>query len=84
MYTVTSIGDVGRSVARLSILAAANPQSVPDFVHISGDVTSLKRVADKVGEIMGEPIQMHGGDAPVYLEKLTKKERRCGCANTLR
>lgn len=50
--------DVGAAVARLSILAVADPTSVPDEVRISGDNRSFNELAEIVGQAVGKKIKV--------------------------
>ncbi|KAG8859709.1 hypothetical protein FRB96_004283 [Tulasnella sp. 330] len=55
---ITSTADIGASVARLSILAAADPKSVPDDVRISGDNKSINELAEIVSKATGKTIKV--------------------------
>ena len=49
----TSLGDVGRSVARLAILATNAPTaaSVPDHVRVAGSTASFEDIRDVVARV---------------------------------
>ena len=51
----TSLVDIGRTVARLSILATdpATAASVPDYVRIAGSTVSLEETRDIVARVKG-------------------------------
>ncbi|KAG8881603.1 hypothetical protein FRB97_009356 [Tulasnella sp. 331] len=55
---ITSTADIGAAIARLSTLAVADPQSVPDDVRISGDNKSWNELADIVGRATGKTIKV--------------------------
>jgi len=57
-FTITSRADIGKSVARLAVLATAAPTSVSDHVRISGDLTSYKEIAEIVARHRGEKIDV--------------------------
>ncbi|KAG9046511.1 hypothetical protein FS837_004261 [Tulasnella sp. UAMH 9824] len=50
--------DIARSVARISVLAAADPTSVPDHARISGSSISLRGLAQLVSQVRGEEIKV--------------------------
>ncbi|KAG8921180.1 hypothetical protein FRC01_000377 [Tulasnella sp. 417] len=50
--------DIARSVARISVLAAADPASVPDHARISGSSISYRDLAQLVGRVRGEEIKV--------------------------
>lgn len=46
----------------MSVLASADPQSVPDHIRISGDAKSPRELAKIMGRESGEEIQVKGGN----------------------
>lgn len=72
-FTLTSINDVASSVLQLSILAAANPNSVPDHVRISGDAKAPNEVAELMQKESGQKVEVKGGDYQAIKEEFTSK-----------
>ncbi|KAG8855824.1 hypothetical protein FRB96_006646 [Tulasnella sp. 330] len=56
--SITSRADIGAAVARLSVLAVADPTSVPDAVRISGENRSINELAEIVGRATGKKIKV--------------------------
>ncbi|KAG8983576.1 hypothetical protein FRB94_007507 [Tulasnella sp. JGI-2019a] len=54
--SITSTADIAAAVARLAIIAVADPTSVPDQVRITGDNRSFNELADIVGSEVGKKI----------------------------
>lgn len=52
--TFTSPGDIAKSIVRLSLLAAENSSSVPEYVRISGDAKSYREIAEIVRKEKGQ------------------------------
>ncbi|KAG8946363.1 hypothetical protein FRC04_011909 [Tulasnella sp. 424] len=50
--------DIASSVARISVLATANPASVPDYARINGSSISYRDLARLVGQVRGEEIKL--------------------------
>ncbi|KAG8964442.1 hypothetical protein FRC05_003816 [Tulasnella sp. 425] len=50
--------DISSSVVRISVLAAADPKSVPDFVRINGSAISYNQLAALVGKARGAEIKV--------------------------
>lgn len=48
--------DIGRTIARLGVLAAHDPTSVPYEVRISGDAVSYRDITEIVSSVRGENI----------------------------
>ncbi|KAG8938175.1 hypothetical protein FRC04_009318 [Tulasnella sp. 424] len=69
-FTVTSLTDIGKALARLSILAADSPTSVPDHVRLSGDAVSFTDLARIVGSERGETIEVKTQSAAETKQKL--------------
>lgn len=69
-FTVTSLTDIGKALARLSVLAADSPTSVPDHVRLSGDAVSFTDLARIVGSERGETIEVKTQSAAETKQKL--------------
>jgi len=69
--SLTSLGDIGRVVARSVILAVQDPSSVPDIVRSSGDAYSVQDFADLVTKLTGDKTEVTTIDAAEYRSKLT-------------
>lgn len=50
--------DISSSIVRISVLAAADPNSVPDFTRINGSAASYNQLAALVGKARGTEIQV--------------------------
>jgi len=57
-FTLTAKADIAASIARLAVLTAANPSSVPDHVRIAGDTKSIRELAEIFGRESGQKIQV--------------------------
>ncbi|KAG8864086.1 hypothetical protein FRB96_006959 [Tulasnella sp. 330] len=69
-FTVTSKDDVGASIVRLSLLAAGDPNSVPDHVRINGDAKPYEELAEIMGAESGEKIDVTEQDVDEYKASL--------------
>ena len=69
--TFTSLRDIGRAVARLAILAAADAGSVPDDVRIAGGTVTFEDVRDIVAKVRGvAPVRIRTEDLRAKREML--------------
>jgi len=68
--TFTSLGDIGRAVARGSILAIQDPSSVPEYVRISGDALSFQDIADIVTKLTGDKVEVKTIDVADFRKTL--------------
>lgn len=68
---VTALHDIGLALGQLSILATANPASVPDHVRIFGDCKSTQEIAAIIGKESGESIEVKGDN---YTQKKAEFE----------
>lgn len=50
--------DISSSIARISVLAAADANSVPEFVRINGSAVSYNQLAALVGKARGAEIKV--------------------------
>ncbi|KAG8899150.1 hypothetical protein FRC01_010644 [Tulasnella sp. 417] len=58
LITFNSREDVSSSIVRISVLAAADPNSVPDFTRINGSAVSYNQLAALVGKARGTEIEV--------------------------
>jgi len=71
--STTAINDIAHAIAQTAVLAANDPNSVPDDIRIQGDVTSHQEVADLVSKESGESIKVVGGDYDAIKKDLDDK-----------
>ncbi|KAG8920077.1 hypothetical protein FRC01_000942 [Tulasnella sp. 417] len=58
LITFNSREDISSSIVRISVLAAADPNSVPDFTRINGSAVSYNQLAALVGKARGTEIKV--------------------------
>ncbi|KAG8909002.1 hypothetical protein FRB99_000105 [Tulasnella sp. 403] len=69
-FTVVSEEDIARSTARVAILAAENPNSVPDIVRLHGQSISFHDMATAVSRESGELVEVKGLGYDEFKERL--------------
>jgi len=69
-WSWTSCPDVGKAVARLSVLAIAEPKAVPNDVYLSGDERSTKDVAEIYGRVNGVEVTVAEESTAEYEKNL--------------
>lgn len=72
-FSMTSKDDIGRSLARLAILAANDPTSVPDRVRLSGDAKSYQELADIFSRENGEEIKVSEESVEEFTANMDKE-----------
>jgi len=64
--TYTSKGDIGRTAAALTILAANEPRKVPDYLRICGDTNTVQEALNIMSAVSGETIKLEEEDLAAY------------------
>lgn len=64
--TFTHLDDIGRSVARLAILAVNEPNTVPEVVRVAGTSANAYKIADLVGAKIGKKIEVTSVDPATF------------------